>query len=126
MGCYVLDADGEPLANQTSATSWSTGYYTTDPRGNLTQLTDSGHNVTAAYGYDRFGKEKPAETTKVGSWDSRLKFQMAPQDPKTKSYSIGPRVFNPDIYRFVGADNFEAAASNLDLQIDPLTGNRNL
>jgi hypothetical protein len=33
---------------------------------------------------------------------------------------------NPNINRFVGADMYVAAAANLDLQLDPLTGNRYL
>lgn len=48
---------------------------------------------------------------------------MAPKDPKTGSYHIGPRVMDPKINRFVGGDQYVAAGANLELQLDPLTGN---
>jgi len=35
-------------------------------------------------------------------------------------------MFDPSIYRFVGADSFVASSANLDLQTDVLTGNRYL
>jgi hypothetical protein len=49
------------------------------------------------------------------------RFQMGPQDPATGAYNLGGRLFNPEINRFVGADNYVAAASNMELASDPLT-----
>lgn len=37
-----------------------------------------------------------------------------------------PRILDPKINRFVGADQYAASVANLELQIDPLTGNRYL
>lgn len=120
---YILDSDGEPLASETAS---ARAYYITDLRGNLTQLLDQAQEAKATFGYDPFGKEKPALTNITAGWDSRLRFQLAPRDPKTGAYSIGPRLYDPQINRFVGADFYVAAAANLELQLDPLTGNRYL
>ncbi|MGH7426320.1 MAG: RHS repeat-associated core domain-containing protein, partial [Candidatus Methylomirabilales bacterium] len=56
----------------------------------------------------------------------RLRFQMAPKDPATGAYSLGPRLYDPGISRFVGADFYAGAAANLELALDPLTANRYL
>jgi RHS repeat-associated protein len=85
--------------------------------------------VVAVYGYDPYGKEKKNLTRTAGgsaNWDSRLRFQMAPRDPATGSYNLGPRLLNPGINRFVGADSYVGAAANMALAVDPLTGNRYL
>jgi len=123
---YVLDSAGDAVANETSDRAWERGTYMSDTRSNLVQMSEKDHLVTAVLGYDPFGKEKPNETSKIGNWDSRLRFQMSPKDPKTGAYALGPRMFDPSIYRFVGADTFVASSANLDLQIDALTGNRYL
>lgn len=121
---YLLHSSGDPLANDVPGTG--RGYYVEDSRGDLTQLVDQSQNVKAVFGYDPFGKEKPALTNLASGWDSRRRFQGAPKDPKTGAYSLGPRMLSPQINRFVGADMYVAAAANLSLQADPLTGNRYL
>lgn len=120
---YVLDSAGEPLANETAT---GRGWYVEDVRGNLAQLIDASGRVKAVFGYDPFGKEKTSLTATAAGWDSRLRFQMAPRDPKTGTYALGPRLLDPAINRFVGADSYVGAAANMDLASDPLTGNRYL
>jgi RHS repeat-associated protein len=51
---------------------------------------------------------------------------MAPADTKTGTYSIGGRLLDPSINRFLGADEYAGAAANMELQTDALTGNRYL
>lgn len=136
---YILDSGGEVIANEDAALPPMSGrgYYVCDPRANLTQLLDhnaagTGPQVVATYGYDSFGTTKTnltASKTKVGgtgTWDSRLRFQTAPRDPLNGQYALGPRMYDPKTYRFVGADSAVSAQSGIDLQIDPLTGNRYL
>jgi RHS repeat-associated protein len=120
---YILNSESETLAKDDSA---GRGYLIEDPRGNLSQILDDSATVKAVFAYDPFGKEKPEHTKKAAGWDSRLRFQMAPRDPKTGAYNIGPRILDPNINRFVGADFYVGAAANLELQLDPLTGNRYL
>jgi RHS repeat-associated protein len=126
---YLVDSFGVPRGKLDIGNSTGRTYYMTDPRGNVTQMIGYlDQAVKAVFAYDPYGKDKPALSKKIASsnWDSRLKFQMAPRDPKTGSYSIGSRLMNPTINRFVGADNYVAAGANLGLQVDPLTGNRYL
>lgn len=120
---YVLDSSGVPLGQHDDN---GRAYFVVDPRGNTTQLLAHDQSVKAVYAYDPFGKDRPAHTNKVGSWDSRLRFQTAPQDPKTGAYALGPRLYDPAINRFVGADHYVGAAANMALATDPLTGNRYL
>ncbi|CAN5800834.1 hypothetical protein BH23ACT12_BH23ACT12_07490 [soil metagenome] len=68
--------------------------------------------MKAAFNYGPYGELLDDLSTDDPEWDSRLKFQMAPKDPLTGSYSIGPRVMDPSINRFVGADMYVGAAAN--------------
>jgi RHS repeat-associated protein len=120
---YVLDSVGEPLGQWTSA---GFGWYVTDLRRNLTQLLDGTGAVKAVYGYDPFGRTRPDLISTTGGWDSRLRFQLARQDETLGVYTLGPRLFDPAINRFVGADFYVAAEANMALAVDPLTGNRYL
>lgn len=127
-GRYILDSQGEPLAQVEGGVG---KFYVTDPRGNLTQLlsmdvsgVDKG--VKSVFAYDAYGKDKAAKTKVTQGWDSRLRFQMAPRDPMTGHHAIGPRLLDPLTYRFIGVDSVVDAYMGLDLQIDPLTGNRYL
>jgi RHS repeat-associated protein len=126
---YLVDGFGVARGKLDIGNSTGRTYYMTDPRGNVTQIigyTDQA--VKAVFAYDPYGKDKTALSKKIASsnWDSRLKFQMAPRDPTTGSYNIGSRLMNPTINRFVGADMYVASGASLDLQMDPLTGNRYL
>jgi RHS repeat-associated protein len=126
---YLVDAFGVPRGKLDIGNNTGRTYYMTDPRGNVTQMIGYlDQAVKAVFAYDPYGKDKPALSKKIASsnWDSRLKFQMAPKDPKTGTYSLGSRLMNPTINRFLGADNYVAASANLGLQVDPLTGNRYL
>jgi len=122
---YLTDAYFVPRGKIDIGNSTGRSYYMTDPRGNVTQMLERNTgDIKAAFNYGPYGEDKGTDT--VGNWDSRLKFQMAPKDPMTGSYTIGPRVMDPGINRFVGADMYVGAAANLGLQLDPLTGNRYL
>ncbi|MEX2553660.1 MAG: RHS repeat-associated core domain-containing protein [Actinomycetota bacterium] len=126
---YLVDSFGVARGKLDIGNSTGRSYYMTDPRANLTQMIGaSDQALKAVFAYDPYGKDKTALSKKIDgtNWDSRLKFQMAPKDPKTGAYNIGARLLNPTINRFVGSDNYVAAAANLDLQVDPLTGNRYL
>ncbi len=120
---YLLDADRTPVGQDVNGVR---AWYVLDPRGNLTQLLDDSAGVQAVFGYDPYGKTKDnlTHTDKPSGWDSRLRFQMAPRDPKTGNYNLGSRLLDPAINRFVGADFYAASSANVELQLDPLTGNR--
>jgi RHS repeat-associated protein len=122
---YLLDADRTPVGQDVNGVR---AWYVSDPRGNLTQLLDDSAGVQAVFGYDPYGKTKDnlTHTDKPSGWDSRLRFQMAPRDPKTGNYNLGSRLLDPAINRFVGADFYAASSANVDLQLDPLTGNRHM
>ena len=120
---YVLDSTGIPLGQHKDG---AFGRYVTDLRTNLTQVLDGSGAVRSVYGYDPFGGDKPGLTSSSSGFDSRLRYQMAPRDPRTGVYALGPRLLDPAINRFVGADFYVAAAANMQLALDPLTGNRYL
>ncbi|MEX0789214.1 MAG: RHS repeat-associated core domain-containing protein, partial [Actinomycetota bacterium] len=122
---YLLDSSGSPLGQeQEQGTTLRRSYFVADPRGNLTQLLSQGEQIRAVFAYDPFGKPKDDLTEVTANWDSRLRFQMAPKDAATGNYNLGARLLNPDINRFIGADNYVGAAANVAPQVDPLTGNR--
>ena len=128
---YILDSSGSPLGQATSASGLSstTTYDVADPRGDVVQVLDASANVLNTYGYDPFGNTKSMQTSKTtaaGPNGSKLQFQGAQVDPTTGNYELGPRLYNPQINRFVGADLYAASAAGLTTQADPLTGNRYL
>lgn len=82
--------------------------------------------MRVTFAYDAFGRGKPAGTSFSAGWDSRMRFQAAPRDPASGSYTIGPRIYDPSTYRFVGIDTMLSAGQDRALQMDPLTGNRYL
>lgn len=120
---YVLDPNGKPLGQEHRDTGMS--WFSTDLRDNVTQVHNSS-GVKATYAYDPYGREKAALGQSAAGHGSRLRFQMARHDPKLGVYNLGPRLYDPNINRFVGADFYVAAAANMDLALDPLTGNRYL
>ncbi|CAN5886082.1 hypothetical protein BH23ACT12_BH23ACT12_01960 [soil metagenome] len=122
---YLLDSSGSPMGQeQKQGTTLRRSYFVTDPRGNLTQLLSQAETVRSVFAYDPFGKPKNDLTEVTANWDSRLRFQMAPKDAATGNYNLGARLMNPNINRFIGADNYVGAAANVALLEDPLTGNR--
>ncbi|HEU5002704.1 MAG TPA: hypothetical protein VFW71_07995 [Actinomycetota bacterium] len=126
---YLLDSSGSPVAQQTTANgpgTWSS--FVTDPHDNDAALVDTSGHVVAAYAYDVLGNlvSQTAASGSSSTWASRLKFQMAPEDPKLGVYTLGPRLLDPTVGRFTSADNWVASEADLALQTDPLTGNRYL
>lgn len=121
--CYVLDSTGVPIGQHQGG---AFGWYVTDLRANLTQVLDGSGAVKSVYGYDPFGKEQTSLTNASSGFDAKLRYQLAPRDPRTGVYTLGPRVLDPGINRFVGADFYVGAAANMQLALDPLTGNRYL
>jgi RHS repeat-associated protein len=149
---YLLNSFGAPLGQQVTVRSpddgdpdnnpqevVSSSYFVPDLRGNLSQLLGASTSIKGIFAYDPYGKAKqelePDEdenlvptdeslTNLAAGSDSRLRYQMAPHDPLTGNYSLGRRLLNPNINRFVGADFYAAGAANMALQVDPLTGNR--
>ena len=122
---YVLDSAGRPVGQQ-QVGAVGLGWFVTDLRNNLTQILNASGAVKSVYGYDPFGKEKAAHSASTDGFSSRLRFQMAPVDEKTGTYNLGPRLYDPGVNRFLSADHYVGAAANMDLQLDPLTGNRYL
>ncbi len=125
---YVLGPDGAPLANEDASKPGTTGrgHYLSDPRGNVAAVVDDANNVRVTFAYDAFGKGKPTGTSFATGWDSRMRFQTAPRNPTSGSYTIGPRIYDPASYRFVGADSMLWSGQDQALQSDALTGNRYL
>lgn len=122
---YILDSAGVPLG-QEQVGSAGVGWYVTDLRNNLTQLLNASGGVKAVYGYNPFGKSRAEHTASRDGFASRLRYQMAPVDEKTGTYNLGPRLYDPTVNRFLGADHYVSSSANLGLQLDPLTGNRYL
>jgi hypothetical protein len=59
------------------------------------------------------GGEETCRQVHLGaSKHSRLRFQMAPEDAATGNFSQGAHLLNPNIDRFIGADNYVGAAAN--------------
>lgn len=125
---YVLGPDGAPLANEdaTKAGTSGRGHYLSDPRGNVVAMVDGTNVVRATFAYSAYGQGKPTGTSFSAGWDSRLRFQTAPRDPASGKYTLGPRLYDPATYRFVGVDSMLSSTSDRALQVDPLTGNRYL
>jgi RHS repeat-associated protein len=120
---YILDSAGNVLGNDVVGVGRA--YFVADLRGNLSQMVDGSQNVVATFAFGAYGEQKsiPTIPTSSGSWGSRLKYQMSPEDPKTHAYNIGGRLFAPQLNRFTSSDYYTDAVDNLNLKLDPLTQN---
>ncbi|MDE5964019.1 MAG: hypothetical protein K2G65_01290, partial [Eubacterium sp.] len=100
-------------------------YYLTNPSGDIVGITDSKCDLIATYTYDEWGKllsiktaeENNADQLKVAETNP-LRYRGYYYDNETGYYYLQSRYYDPDLGRFISADNFSYINQNNPLNIN--------
>jgi RHS repeat-associated protein len=103
------------------------------PHTDVETLTDDGGDTKATYGYTAYGSDEDAQFTGVDKPDpadptkdpySAYRFNAKRWDPASGNYDMGFRDYSPGLNRFLTRDMYNGALDDLNLALDPWTGNR--
>ena len=125
---YSYDAFGR-ASGLTSTASGQTNRFTYgyDTHGSVSLLLGQSGTATAAYGYRPYGTtDTPVTKGDTSTTDPINPYRYTGKrlDTGSATLDMGARRFSADTGRFLQADVFSAALSNLGLSIDPLGQNR--
>ena len=101
---FSYDASGTPLSVNYNGTTY---YYVTNIQGDITAILNSSGTEVVSYTYDTWGN--PLATTgsladDIGTYNP-LRYRGYVYDQETGFYYLQSRYYNPEIGRFLNADN---------------------
>jgi RHS repeat-associated protein len=108
-------------------------FYGYNPHTDVETLTGENGNTRATYGYTAYGSDDEAQFTGIDKPDAQdptkepynaYRFNAKRWDQNSESYDMGFRDYSPGLNRFLSRDSYNAALSDLDLGLNPWTGNR--
>ena len=102
---FVYDAEGEPLLLRFNG---KTDYfYLYNGLGDIVGLIDSSNKVVVRYQYNSCGKVTSSEGTSGVSLATLnpFRYRKYVYDPETGLYCLGSRYYDPEVGRFVNADD---------------------
>jgi RHS repeat-associated protein len=109
------------------------GYYGYNPHGDVDQVTDQGGDTKATYGYTAYGGDDTDLFTGIDKPDTAdptkepfnvYRYNAKRFDPAAGTYDMGFRDYNPGLNRFLIRDTYNGALADLNLGLNPFTGNR--
>ena len=102
---FVYDAEGKPfLLRFNGKTDY---FYLYNGLGDITGLVDSSNKVVVRYQYNSWGKVTSSEDTSGVSLATLnpFRYRKYVYDPETGLYCLGSRYYDPEVGRFVNADD---------------------
>ena len=108
-------------------------FYGYNPHSDVEQLTDEEGDSKATYGYTAYGQDDVAQFTGIDKPDAAdptkepynaYRFNAKRFDPASGSYDMGFRDYSPGLNRFLTRDSYNGALADLNLGLNPYTGNR--
>jgi RHS repeat-associated protein len=132
---YQYSPWGERLSQVTHNDDGTTedGYYGYNPHTDVEQVTDEGGDTNATYGYTAYGSNDDAQFTGIDKPDAAdptkeqynaYRFNAKRFDQASGTYDMGFRDYSPGLNRFLTRDSYNGALNDLNLGLDPFTGNR--
>jgi RHS repeat-associated protein len=109
------------------------GFYGYNPHSDVETVTDETGDPKATYGYTAYGGDDDAQFTGIdepGTQDPTAepynvyRFNAKRWDPVSGSYDMGFRDYSPGLNRFLTRDTYNGALADLNLGLNPWTGNR--
>ena len=97
---FFYDNTGKPYAMQVNGTTY---YYVTNLQGDVMGLVDTSGNSVASYTYDPYGKVLIATGTLAEK--NPLRYRGYYYDSETGFYYVSSRYYDPEIGRWINADN---------------------
>lgn len=115
---FTYDAGGRPLTMEYHPTEHRGGscssycgiyYYVTNLQGDVIALLDGSGNKVAEYNYDAWGNliDNPDDTFGFIGHVNPLRYRGYLYDEETGLYYLQSRYYNPEIGRFINADDIE-------------------
>ena len=111
---FVYDAEGKPfLLRFNGKTDY---FYLYNGLGDVVGLIDSSNKVVVRYQYNSWGKVTSTQDTSGVSLATLNPFCYRKYvfDPETGLYCLGSRYYDPEVGRFVNADDFETLTYQMD------------
>ena len=111
---FVYDTQGKPFMLRLNG---KTDYfYLYNGLGDVTGLVDSSNQVVVRYQYNSWGKVTSSEDTSGVSLATLNPFRYRKYvfDQETGLYCLGSRYYDPEVGRFVNADDFETLTYQMD------------
>ena len=99
---FFYDNTGKPYAMQINGTTY---YYVTNLQGDVMGLVDTSGNSVASYTYDPYGKLLTATGTLAEK--NPLRYRGYYYDSETGFYYVSSRYYDPEIGRWINADDAE-------------------
>ncbi|WP_228473205.1 golvesin C-terminal-like domain-containing protein [Streptomyces cyaneochromogenes] len=132
---YQYSPWGERLSQVTHNTDGTTesGYYGYNSHLDVETVTDSNGDTEATYGYTAYGANDTSEFTGADKPDAAdptkepynpYRFNAKRWDVSSGTYDMGFRDYNPGLNRFTTRDMYNGALADMNLGVDPFTGNR--
>ena len=110
----VYDTHGKPFMLRVNG---KTDYfYLYNGLGDVTSLVDSSNQVVVRYQYNSWGKVTSTQDTSGVSLATLnpFRYRKYVYDPETGLYCLGSRYYDPEVGRFVNADDFETLTYQMD------------
>ncbi|WP_344300529.1 DNRLRE domain-containing protein [Paractinoplanes deccanensis] len=108
-------------------------YYGHNPHTDVEQVTDESGDTKATYGYTAYGSNDESQFTGIDKPDTAdptkeaynvYRFNAKRWDQSSQSYDMGFRDYSPGLNRFLTRDSYNGAMADMNLGLDPWTGNR--
>lgn len=97
---FFYDANGTPYALKYNGTVY---YYVTNLQGDVIRIVDASGNTVASYEYDPYGKVISATGTLAEI--NPIRYRSYYYDTETGFYYVSSRYYDPEIGRFINADD---------------------
>jgi len=108
-------------------------YYGYNPHTDVEQITNQGGDTKATYGYTAYGNNDDTQFTGIDKPDAAdptkepynvYRFNAKRFDSNSGIYDMGFRNYSPGLNRFVTRDTYNGSLADLNLGVNPFTGNR--
>ena len=109
---FAYDANGTPMSIVYSGTVY---YYVTNVQGDVIALVDSEGKEVVTYTYDAWGNplSMDGDLKETLGKDNPLRYRSYVYDQETGLYYLQSRYYNPEVGRFINADNYPTTGQGL-------------
>jgi RHS repeat-associated protein len=132
---YQYSPWGERLSQVKHNTDGTTedAYYSYNGHTDVDAITDKNGDTKSTYGYTAYGGDDTSEFTGIDKPDAAnptkedynpYRFNAKRWDAQSGTYDMGFRDYSPGLNRFTSRDMYTGALADMNLGLDPYTGNR--
>jgi RHS repeat-associated protein len=109
-GSLVRRYTQTPIGADSMTTPAGAFYYSHDPRGDVSDVTDASGAAQWLYDYDPYGAPRTTTNVTGTAPENRLQYNSQYQDPETSLYNLRARLYNPNTGLFQAVDPSPQAA----------------